>query len=88
MLYELLAKQYEMARLDEAKDAPIIQVLDSAIEPEYKFKPKRLTMVIAATVLGFCAAMAWAIVADLRQRLLADPSRAEKLGRLKSALRK
>jgi len=88
MLYELLAKQYEMARLDEAKDAPIIQVLDSAIEPEYKFKPKRLTMVIVATVLGFCAAMAWAIVADLRQRLLADPSRAEKLGRLKSALRK
>lgn len=88
MLYELLAKQYEMARLDEAKDAPIIQVLDNAIEPEHKFKPKRLTMVIVATVLGFCAAMAWAIVAEWRQRLLADPGRAEKLGRLKSALRK
>jgi tyrosine-protein kinase Etk/Wzc len=88
MLYELLAKQYEMARLDEAKDAPIIQVLDSAIEPEHKFKPKRLTMVIVATVLAFCTAMAWAIVAEWRQRLLADPSRAEKLGRLKSALRK
>jgi threonine/homoserine/homoserine lactone efflux protein len=45
-------------------------------------------MVIVATVLGFCAAIAWAIVAEWRQRLLADPSRAEKLGRLKSALRK
>jgi tyrosine-protein kinase Etk/Wzc len=87
MLYELLAKQYEMARLDEAKEAPIIQVLDSAIEPEHKFKPKRLTIVIVATVLAFCAALAWAIVADLRHRLLADPNRTEKLDRLKSALR-
>lgn len=42
MLYELLAKQYEVARLDEAKDGAVIQVLDRAIEPENKFRPQRL----------------------------------------------
>jgi len=31
MLYELLAKQYELARLDEAKDAATVQVLDKAV---------------------------------------------------------
>src|SRR5206468_1097545 len=38
-LYELLAKQYELAKIDEAKDATIIQVMDKAIEPDKKSKP-------------------------------------------------
>src|SRR5206468_12552942 len=41
-LYELLAKQYELAKIDEAKDATIIQVLDKAIEPDRRSKPKRV----------------------------------------------
>jgi tyrosine-protein kinase Etk/Wzc len=48
MLYELLAKQYEMARLDEAKDGAVIQVLDKAIQPEKKFKPQRALIVFSA----------------------------------------
>lgn len=39
-LYEIMAKQYEMAKLDEAKDAAIIQVIEKAIPPEKKVKPK------------------------------------------------
>src|SRR5206468_2797629 len=39
-LYELLAKQYELAKIDEAKDATVVQVLDKAIEPETKTRPK------------------------------------------------
>lgn len=53
MLYELLAKQYEAARLDEAKDSSVIQVLDPAIEPERRFKPKRAIFVLAASLLAF-----------------------------------
>jgi uncharacterized protein involved in exopolysaccharide biosynthesis len=56
MLYELLAKQYEAARLDEAKDSSVIQVLDPAIEPEGRFKPKRTMFVMAASLLALVVA--------------------------------
>lgn len=56
MLYELLAKQYEAARLDEAKDSSLIQVLDPAIEPEGRFKPKRTMFVMVATLMAFVVA--------------------------------
>lgn len=52
MLYELLAKQYEVARLDEAKDSAVIQVLDPAVDPERKFKPKRAIIVISVTLIA------------------------------------
>lgn len=52
MLYELLAKQYEMARLEEAKDGAVIQVLDQAIEPEDKFRPQRALIVFSAMIFA------------------------------------
>lgn len=72
MLYELLAKQYEVARLDEAKDTALIQVLDPAVEPERKFKPKRSILILLSTILAFIAAVAWAFMAEARKRILAD----------------
>ena len=41
-VWEILARQYEMSKLDEAKDYPLIQVLDTATPPEKKSKPKRI----------------------------------------------
>lgn len=73
MLYELLSKQYEVARLDEAKDAPMIQVLDKAIEPERKFKPKRAVLAIIAAVLALFAALAWIFVSEARKKSLENP---------------
>ncbi len=70
MLYELLAKQYEGARLDEAKDTAIIQVLDPAIEPERKFKPKRVILVLLSTFFAFAIAVAWAFLAEARAKVL------------------
>jgi len=59
MLYELLAKQYEVANLDEAKDPSIIQILDVAIEPERKAKPDRVLIVLVAVVVGLIGTLAW-----------------------------
>jgi tyrosine-protein kinase Etk/Wzc len=59
-LYEILAKQYEIARIDEAKDATLIQVLDVAVEPEKKSWPKRWLIVLlvgALTSLAVCSAI-------------------------------
>ncbi len=49
-LVELLTKQYEMTKLNEAKDVVPFQVFQSARVPELKSKPKRSLMVILATV--------------------------------------
>jgi len=52
-LFELIAKQYELARLDEARDATLIQVIDPAVPPERKSKPKRAMIVLASTLGAF-----------------------------------
>ncbi len=87
MLYELLAKQYEVARLDEAKEPSLIQVLDPAVEPERKSKPKRAVIVLVSTMMAFFAAIAWAFFAEAKQRLLTVPEQAARWQRLKSAMR-
>lgn len=87
MLYELLAKQYEVARLDEAKDSSMIQVLDPAIEPERKYKPHRSVIVFVSTMLALFAAIGWAFISDLRQKTLASEAGSARWAELKSQLR-
>jgi len=87
MLYELLAKQYEVARLDEAKDTAIIQVLDPAIEPERKSKPKRAIIIALSAVLAFFAAVAWAFISETKKKVLAAPQGAEQWAELKALVR-
>lgn len=87
MLYELLSKQYELARLDEAKDASIIQVLDTAQEPERKYKPKRAIIVLLSFGLGLIAAIALAFILEIRQKILNVPSKRAEWEALKGYLR-
>lgn len=82
-LYEILLKQYEMARLDEAKDAPIIQVIEKAIPPETRIKPKRSQMVMIATVAGFFISVLAAFLMEFIEKSSADPKTREGLERLK-----
>jgi len=58
-LFELLAKQFEAAKIDEAKQAPVIQIVDRAIPPDQKSWPPRalLTAVGALTALIATAAL-------------------------------
>jgi tyrosine-protein kinase Etk/Wzc len=60
-LLELLSRQYEAARLDEAKSAPIIQVVDRAVPADKKSGPPRLLITLAATLFGFFAACAYVL---------------------------
>jgi tyrosine-protein kinase Etk/Wzc len=84
MLYELLAKQYEIARLDEAKDPAIIQVLDPAVPAERKFKPKRLLLGVLASAVAFFAAVFAAFVRDAKYRMLSSPRGAARWAEFKS----
>jgi capsule polysaccharide export protein KpsE/RkpR len=56
-LYELLAKQYELAKLEEARNAVVIQVIDRAVPPERKSRPQRALIVSLAAVTGFILAV-------------------------------
>ena len=52
-LFELLTKQFELARMDAARTAPVIQVLDPAVPPERKVKPRRALIVLTGTLSAF-----------------------------------
>jgi tyrosine-protein kinase Etk/Wzc len=63
-LYELLAKQYEAARLDEAKSAPLVQVIDGAVIPDRKSWPPRALLVILAASFAALATSFWIVLAN------------------------
>jgi uncharacterized protein involved in exopolysaccharide biosynthesis len=85
-LFDLLIRQYDAARLDESKEPTIIQVMEPAIEPDRKSSPKRLLIVLAASVLGLFISCIFALVKYWFQLLESDPHSATKLLALKSAL--
>ncbi|MET3130527.1 tyrosine-protein kinase Etk/Wzc [Oxalobacteraceae bacterium GrIS 1.11] len=87
MLYEMLSKQYEIARLDESKDASIIQVLDKAQLPERKFKPRRTVITVMSALLVLAFTVLWVLAAGLLELSKRNPENAEKLEALRQALR-
>jgi len=52
-IFEQLTKQYEVAKINEAKDTSSLQVLDEAVVPLRKSKPRRSLIVIFAAVTAF-----------------------------------
>lgn len=72
-MFEMLAKQYEAARLDEAKTAAVIQVLDPAIVPDRKSSPPRTLLVAMAALLGFITAVGYVFLAEAFRRMGLDP---------------
>jgi uncharacterized protein involved in exopolysaccharide biosynthesis len=58
-VYELLTQQYELAKVEEAKETPSVKVLDPATVPERKSSPHRLLIALIGTFLGFAGAVIW-----------------------------
>lgn len=69
-IFELLSKQFELAKIDEAKNAASVQVLDKALPAETKFKPKRTLIALAGVVFGavFGVVLAFCLAAYRRSR--------------------
>jgi uncharacterized protein involved in exopolysaccharide biosynthesis len=72
-LLDLLTRQYEVARIDEAKDAAIVQVLDKAEPPELRSFPHRTTLVLTVVLLAFSFAILGAFFLESFQRIKTDP---------------
>jgi capsule polysaccharide export protein KpsE/RkpR len=60
-VYGLLTQQYELAKVEEAKEIPTVKVLDAAIVPTKKTFPPRTVLVILGTMLGMTVAMTWVL---------------------------
>ena len=87
-LFELLSKQFEIAKIDEAKDASLIQVVDKALVPEKKSKPKRALIVILATMMAFFIGILLAFFKEAAERASLDPASAERMSLLRRYLRR
>lgn len=61
-LLESMLRQFEIAKLDEAKEGPVLQQVDVAVAPDYKSKPSRALIVIAATLVALLGSMLWVVV--------------------------
>ncbi len=70
MLYELLARQYEVARIDEARSAPLVQVVDGAVAPQKKSWPPRVPIVLASGLVAALAACGVVLVKGARVGVL------------------
>jgi uncharacterized protein involved in exopolysaccharide biosynthesis len=85
-IFEILARQFEVAKLDEAKQGALIQVVDSAVPPDKRSFPKRGLIVIGATVLGFFIGAFTALFQAGFRRLKDDPEATAKLHLLRRAI--
>jgi uncharacterized protein involved in exopolysaccharide biosynthesis len=91
-VFELLSQQYEMAHIEEAKDTPVVSVIDPPLIPEKKSFPPRLVVMLALTALSVASASSLVIARNLwRQVNPADPRKllAQEIGnRLGTPLRR
>lgn len=87
-LFELFAKQYELAKVDEAREGAVIQVLDAAQPPERKSKPKKALITIIATLASGFALLLFVFVRQTLHNAGSDQETAGKLIQLKMSWRR
>jgi uncharacterized protein involved in exopolysaccharide biosynthesis len=87
-LFELFAKQYEMARIDESREGAVIQVVDAAVPPELKSKPKKAQIAMISTLAAGFALLLFVFIRQALRGASQTPESAEKLNRLQHAWRK
>jgi len=85
-IYEVLVKQYEAARLDEANEAIIVQVVDVAVVPEKAAWPKPILMTLVGVILGFFLSITYAFFREYLERASQKPGGRERLEKISAYL--
>jgi uncharacterized protein involved in exopolysaccharide biosynthesis len=84
-LFELFARQYEIARIDESREGALIQVVDVAVAPEYKSNPKRLLIAAVSTLLSLALLGIFILLRYAWNRSSSQPASAERVARVRAA---
>lgn len=87
-LFELFAKQFEIAKVDESREGAVLQVVDAAVPPERKSGPKKALIAIAATLGSGFVLLFWVFVRHALRASSKNPESAAKLGQLKQSWRR
>ena len=87
-LFELFAKQFELAKVDESREGAVIQVLDAAQPPERKSKPQKALIAIIATLAAGFALLLFVFIRQAMRNAKQDPESAQKLTALQASWRK
>lgn len=86
-LFELFARQYEIARVDESREGAVIQIVDPALQPEWKSKPKRAMIAVIATLAAGFALMLYVFVRKALENAGRDERSSAQMQRIRQALR-
>ena len=81
-IFEVLARQFELAKLDEAKQGATVQVVDPAVVPDKRSFPRRSLIVLGAALGGLMLGIATAFAIAGLERMKEDPETAIKLERI------
>jgi tyrosine-protein kinase Etk/Wzc len=84
-IFELLSKQFEIAKLDESKDAVLVQVLDKAVVPEKRSSPKRGLVIGISCLLGLVTGVLWVLMRRFWELLRQDPEDASRIDYIRGA---
>jgi capsule polysaccharide export protein KpsE/RkpR len=76
-VFETLTQQYELAKVQEAKEVPSVKVLDPADVPEKKVFPPRTLLVLTGTLLALAVGVLWVLLSDRWRKI--DPQDPGKL---------
>jgi len=79
----LLAKEFEIAKIDEAREGSIIQVVDAAVPPDKRSSPHRTLIVIGLTILAFLVALFWILLQRRWARASELPENRERIDAIK-----
>ena len=85
-IFDILARQFEAAKLDEAKEGALIRVVAPALPPDRRSSPKRAIIVIVATFVGFFFGVLFALLRGAMQHVKQDPETNIKIEHLRRAL--
>jgi tyrosine-protein kinase Etk/Wzc len=85
-LFEMLSRQYEAARIEEAREGPLLQVVDRAVVPDRKSWPPRTLLTIGGGVLGLLGASILTLLRQAFRTLSLTPDHAGQLKGLSDAL--
>jgi tyrosine-protein kinase Etk/Wzc len=85
-IFDFLMKQYDAARLDEAKEAAVIQVLEPAIEPDRRSSPHYMLTLLVSAVAGTMIGCCLALLSCWKELLRSDPYLVLQMQELKHAL--
>lgn len=83
-IVELLSRQFELAKLDEARES-VVEISDIAVPPDKKSFPLRALIIIIGIVLAFLVACGWCLFRNGLEQLQHNPAERERLAALHAA---